>query len=246
MESNSKKTSVDTSNMPYANRKVYELIQKETNGSVRAFAQSINVSQQSLNRIFCIDKRNGKYPSVSNEIKKNIIEVYGKDEIWFIADADSTESQIIKSNSTIFQSDIKEGVYSGTLVYDIDATCGTSSRDIFFTQDNIIGSVNLPNISKESKIIRANGDSMEPRIFDGNMIVIREIHSWEDIFYGQMYLILLDEYRMIKYIRRYEQDEENYIILRSENQKYDDIKLHKNKIRKLFIVENILSVKTQL
>lgn len=241
-----KKTSVDTKNMPYANKKVYELIQKETNGNVRAFAQSINVSQQSLNRIFCIDKRNGKYPSVSNEIKKGIIDVYGKDEIWFISDVNSGEGEMLNSESSISPNDIKEGDYSGTLVYDIDATCGTEQRDIFFTQDNIIGSVNLPGINKGSRIVRANGDSMEPRIFDGNMVVIREIHSWEDIFYGQMYLILLDEYRMIKYIRRYEPDEDNYIILRSENPQYDDIKLHKGKIRKMFIVENILSVKTQL
>ena len=142
--------------------------------------------------------------------------------------------------------EIREGDYSGTLVYNIDATCGTDLREMAFTQENVIGSVDLPGISKDSKIIRANGDSMEPRIYDGNMVVIREIHSWEDIFYGQMYLILLDEYRMIKYIRRYEPDEENYIILRSENPKYDDIKLHKGKIRKMFIVENILSIKTQL
>ena len=51
---------------------------------------------------------------------------------------------------------------------------------------------------------------------------------------------------MIKYIRRYEKDEDNYIILRSENKEYDDIRLHKSKIIKLFIVENILSVKTQI
>lgn len=133
-----------------------------------------------------------------------------------------------------------------TPVYDIDATCGTQYRDIIFTEDTIIGHVSLPGISKDSCIVRANGDSMEPQIHDGNMVVIREIKSWQDIFYGQMYLILLDEYRMIKYIRRYEPDEENYIILRSENPKYDDIKLHKDKIRKLFIVENILAIKTQL
>lgn len=133
-----------------------------------------------------------------------------------------------------------------TPVYDIDATCGTQYRDIIFTEDTIIGHVSLPGISKDSCIVRANGDSMEPKIFDGNMVVIREIKSWQDIFYGQMYLILLDEYRMIKYIRRYEPDEENYIILRSENPKYDDIKLRKDKIRKLFIVENILAIKTQL
>ena len=98
----------------------------------------------------------------------------------------------------ISTSDIEEGDYSGTLVYDMDATCGTDGRDIYFTQEDIIGSVNLPGINKESKIIRANGDSMEPKVYDGNMVVIREIHNWDDIFYGQMYLILLDEYWMIK------------------------------------------------
>lgn len=146
----------------------------------------------------------------------------------------------------MYSNDVKEGVYTGTLVYDVDATCGTDIRDIDFTNDNVIGSVDLPEISKSSKIIRANGDSMEPKIYDGNRIVIREIMNWNDIYYGQIYLIVMDEYRMIKYIRRYEQDEENYIILRSENKEYDDIKLHKSKIRKLFIVENILSIKTQI
>ena len=146
----------------------------------------------------------------------------------------------------IFNSDIKEGVFNGTLVYDIDATCGTDSRNIEFTEDRVIGSVDLPEISKTAKIVTVNGDSMEPIIHDGNRVVIRQIFNWEDIFYGQIYLILLDEYRMIKYIRRYEPDEENYVFLRSENPKYDDIKLHKSKIRKLFIIENILSVKTQI
>lgn len=136
--------------------------------------------------------------------------------------------------------------HNGTPVYDIDATCGTESRDMDFTDEHIVGYVDLPGVNKNACIIRANGDSMEPRIFNGNMVVIREIKNWEDVFYGQIYLILLDEYRMIKYIRRYEPDEGNYIILRSENPKYDDIKLHKSKIRKLFIVENILSVRAQL
>lgn len=151
-----------------------------------------------------------------------------------------------KNTVAISPNAVKEGVYTGTLVYDIDATCGVESRDIYFAEDNVIGSIDLPEISKSSRIIRANGDSMEPRICDGNRVVIREIMSWSDIFYGQIYLIIMEEYRMIKYIRRYEADEENYIILRSENPKYDDIKLHKSKILKLFIVENILSVRNQL
>lgn len=153
-----------------------------------------------------------------------------------------------KSNDTVSISgnDIKEGDFSGTLVYDIDATCGTDCRDILFAKDDIIGSINLPGIRKDSVIIRANGDSMEPRVCDGNLVVIRQIYSWDDIFYGQIYMILLDEYRMIKYIRKCQEDEANYIILHSENPAYDDIRLNKGKIRKLFIVENILAVRAQL
>lgn len=85
------------------------------------------------------------------------------------------------------------------------------NREIEFAEDRIIGSVNLPEISKTAKIVTANGDSMEPVIYNGNRVVIREIFNWEDIFYGQIYLILLDEYRMIKYIRRYEQDEKTIL-----------------------------------
>lgn len=227
-------------------KKAYEFLR--SNGKVHTqqdVADIMGVKKENISRAF---NGNDKYLTTSFITRFNNAfgNIFNTD--WIIKEEGEMlkETAPINSGSSISQNDIKEGDYSGTLVYDIDATCGTDQRDIFFTQDNIIGSVNLPGINKGSQIVRANGDSMEPRIFDGNMVVIREIHSWEDIFYGQMYLILLDEYRMIKYIRRYEPDEENYIILRSENPQYDDIKLHKGKIRKMFIVENILSVKTQL
>lgn len=135
---------------------------------------------------------------------------------------------------------------NGILVYDIDATCGKQSRDMDFTDDIVIGSIDLPNISRDCKIIRANGDSMIPTICDGNWIAIREVYDFDDVFYGQIYVVVTSEYRMIKYVRKYEQDEGNYFLLRSANPNYDDITMRKDKIRKLFIVENILSVKIQL
>lgn len=135
---------------------------------------------------------------------------------------------------------------NGILVYDIDATCGKQSRDMDFTDDIVIGSIDLPNISRDCKIIRANGDSMIPTICDGNWIAIREVYDFDDVFYGQIYVVVTSEYRMIKYVRKYEQDEDHYFLLRSANPNYDDITMRKDKIRKLFIVENILSVKIQL
>lgn len=127
----------------------------------------------------------------------------------------------------------------GTPVYDIDATCGLEIRDL--RDERIIGRIDLSNVSKEAVIIFATGDSMLPLIKDGAMIAIREIKNWDIIIFGQVYLIVTAEYRLIKYIKKHQ--DKNYVILRSENSLFEDIELPKDKILKLFLVENVLSVK---
>lgn len=134
----------------------------------------------------------------------------------------------------------------GALIYDIDATCGLSGRDIEFTDEKVIGSIDAPEINPDSKIIFATGDSMLPLIASGDRIVIRKIESWDYFNYGQVYLIITNEYRLIKRVRRHPKDSDNLILLRSENPDYDDIDLPKREIIHLFIVENILSIKNIL
>lgn len=131
---------------------------------------------------------------------------------------------------------------SGISVYDIDATCGVSPREMDFADENVIGTVHLPYLSTDTKIIRANGDSMIPTISDGDWVAVREIRSWDDIFYGQIYLVITEDYRMLKRIRRYEQDEDKKIILRSDNGEYDDMIFDRRRIKRLLVVD-ILSVK---
>ena len=175
------------------------------------YEYSLNQSQIAdslgVKKTYLSDMINGRVP-YNETMSKKISEIFP-----VVNNEQSSYNKTIK----ITESAITESSFSGTIEYDIDATCGMDNREIEFAEDRIIGSVNLPEISKTAKIVTANGDSMEPVIYNGNRVVIREIFNWEDIFYGQIYLILLDEYRMIKYIRRYEQDEKNYIILRSEN-----------------------------
>lgn len=147
---------------------------------------------------------------------------------------------------SIQQSDIKEHTRKGALIYDIDATCGLNGRDIEFADERAIGSIDAPEINKDSKVIFATGDSMLPLIASGDRIVIRKIESWDYFNYGQVYLIITDEYRFIKRVRRHPKDDENLILLRSENAEFDDIDLPKKEIIHLFIVENILSIKNIL
>ncbi len=104
----------------------------------------------------------------------------------------------------------------------------------------------MPNVSKSANIIRANGDSMTPTINDGDFIAVREVTDFDDIFYGQIYLVITAQNRMVKYVRRYEPDEDNYVLLKSENPNYDDIKMPKKRIIKMFMVENILSLQIRM
>ena len=147
---------------------------------------------------------------------------------------------------TVNQTAISPNKRKGALIYDIDATCGLNGRDIEFTDEKVIGSIDAPEINPESKIIFATGDSMLPLIASGDRVVIRKIESWDYFNYGQVYLIITNEYRFIKRVRRHPKDVENLILLRSENPNYDDIDLPKREIIHLFIVENILSIKNIL
>lgn len=146
----------------------------------------------------------------------------------------------------ISESAISETKRKGALIYDIDATCGLSGRDVDFTDEKVIGSIDTPEINPDSKIIFATGDSMLPLIASGDRVVIRKIESWDFFNYGQVYLIITNEYRLIKRVRRHPKDSDNLILLRSENPDYDDIDLPKREIIHLFIVENILSIKNIL
>ena len=41
---------------------------------------------------------------------------------------------------------------------------------------------------------------MQPVICNGDMVAIREVKNPNLIFWGQIYVVLLDDYRMVKYI----------------------------------------------
>ena len=196
----------------------------------------------------------GKTKSISADIAMKISRVYGDISTeWLLRD----KGEMIKNNTDsiierewkpleISESAISKTKRKGALIYDIDATCGLSGRDIEFTDEKVIGSIDAPEINPDSKIIFATGDSMLPLIASGDRVVIRKIESWDYFNYGQGYLIITNEYRLIKRVRRHPKDSDNLILLRSENPDYDDIDLPKREIIHLFIVENILSIKNIL
>ncbi len=130
----------------------------------------------------------------------------------------------------------------GAPVYNIDATAGTTPLTRAFTDENVIGYLDMPEIDPRYPLVRVSGDSMLPTIPNGSYISIREISDPDLIFWGATYLVQLEDYRMVKMVRRH--TDPSKIILHSENSAYDDIEVDRDKVIKLFLVENVINCTT--
>ena len=81
---------------------------------------------------------------------------------------------------------------------------------------------------------------MSPTIQNGGYIAIRPIRDTSVIFWGQIYVVVLDDYRLVKFVRRCTSDP-SMVILHSDNAAYDDMEIRRADIRSLFIVDAILN-----
>lgn len=126
-------------------------------------------------------------------------------------------------------------------VYDIDVTAGSMPLERMFTEENIIGTVSLPALRPDDVVVRVWGDSMMPRIRDGAYLAIHRLTNPSLILWGEIYIVVLDDYRMVKHLHRHPTDAAK-VILRSENPAYEDIEVERADIRALFIVNAIINL----
>lgn len=128
---------------------------------------------------------------------------------------------------------------AGVPVYDIDVTAGCRELSLELTAERIIGRINLPSLSEDAVIVRVSGDSMDPKVKNGSYVAIRPVRDITYIHWGGIYVIILDDYRMVKFIRR--NDDRSLVTLHSANPDYDDMEVRRQDIRKLYIVEAVIS-----
>lgn len=203
------------------------------------FAEKIGCDQSNLSKHL-----NGKL-SVSDSLINKIVINLGVSKVWLKDGAEVPFAKQLPASIpslVIDESALKS--MKGTPVYDIDVTAGGLGRSMIFADEYMVGAVNMPNISPDCRIVRVSGDSMSPVISNGDFIAIRELTNISQIFWGHIYVVVLDDYRMVKYLRRHE--DPSMVILRSENPKYDDMEVNRSEIRDLFVVQNILHIDSRL
>lgn len=222
-----------------------KFLMKELNYRQVDFAQKIDVDTSNLSKYL-----NGRL-AMSDALINKIVVNLGVSKQWLETGEDlpfakqQPQQLITVPESRIVTEPTKALVKKGTPVYDIDVTAGYQPQARMFTDDQIIGFVDLPDMtSTNCRIVRVSGDSMSPVIRSGDYIAVRELSNLRQIFWGQIYVVILDDYRLVKYVRRH--DDPSMVILRSENRRYDDMEIDRADIRDLMFVQNIIHVDTRM
>lgn len=98
--------------IPEINIRIKQLVEHYANGKVARFAVIIGVKQQTVNRLFNIDTRTGKYPIVTTEVLVAITEMLVNVSIeWLITGRGNMlreEKPAQAEKSTIIQNDPKD------------------------------------------------------------------------------------------------------------------------------------------
>jgi len=77
--------------MPYANKKLLELVESQADGNVQKFAKMVGLSQQRINRLFIRDNRNSQFPRMTDEIRKVVTDRFNLTWEYFIEPIDNNE-----------------------------------------------------------------------------------------------------------------------------------------------------------
>lgn len=210
-------------------------LMKEMNFRQVEFAQKVDVDASNLSKYL-----NGRLP-ISESFLNRVVVNLGVNKDWLETGSDLPFAKPVAPLTTIVTPSSMVTTQQGIPVYDIDVTAGNMPRAQLFAEDHIIGSINLPDFEGQNcRVVRVSGDSMTPVIRSGDLIAVRELNSLQYIIWGQIYVILLDDYRLVKYIRKHEN--KSQVILRSANPDYDDLEIDRSDIRDLLYVQSIIHI----
>lgn len=199
------------------------------------FAEMIDINPSNISKVL-----SGKIP-VSDSLINRIVVNLGVSKQWLIHGTDVPFPRYqgpatLDNGGQRIQTLAGHG---GAPVYDIDVTAGSASLSRMLTSEHVIGRLQIPGLNPQLPVVKVSGNSMTPRINNGAYISIRHVNNDGPILWGQIYVVILEDYRMVKYVRRHDNPEK--IILHSENPNFDDVVVERDKIIDLFLVESILN-----
>jgi phage repressor protein C with HTH and peptisase S24 domain len=209
-----------------------KLIRKELKLTQEQLAQRLGIGKAALSMI-----ETGKC-GLSMRNKNIIVQDLNVNPDWletgegqmFNAEPEYTSFRLRSDNSLPMQS---------VPLYSIEGTAGLVPTFNDQASNKPINFIHIPNLPKCDGAIYVSGDSMYPLLKSGDIVLYKQLHNIEDIFWGDMYLLSIDlegeEYIVVKYIQK--SDRAGYVKLVSQNPHHADKEIEVSRIRAIALVK---------
>ncbi|MDR3059492.1 MAG: S24 family peptidase [Prevotella sp.] len=173
------------------------------------------------------------------EMLKN---TYSQDESVSVISEPEPELTIRKLKTDYFDVDKQQ-----IPLYDIQAAAGFTFLFSNQNQQIPLDYIRIPNAPKCDGALYIRGDSMYPLLKSGDIACYKSIQTLDDIRYGEMYLLDIenssDRYLAVKYIQRSDIGND-YLRLVSENKHHDPRDEHKANIKALALIKATIRYNT--
>lgn len=186
---------------------------KRTGKSLTEIAQLLKINRGTI-------YHNLKMAELSDRFKRDLKEFVGVDL------DDSGQHRFVK----------KEGVP----YYNVSATAGNGGVLDESKPEHASSFIKIPGFDDCECFLNVFGDSMAPRYKSGEIVGLKRITDREQIAYGEVYMIVTDQQRVIKYL--FPGKDETKWRLKSENSElFPDFEIKSEKVIHLFQVKGKIS-----
>jgi SOS-response transcriptional repressor LexA len=229
-----RKKKIDEAELPSDNLAVYQLVNKESGGIIKDFALKLDVPPQTIQRLFKVDKRTGRYPSVTAEMKDKIANAYGLQDGW----CEEMSDNLRKSNDNPNGLNVGSAALVKTpqrpriLNY---AMAGHLSDELEEIKEYAPVNPLMPDYDC-TIIIR--GDSMEPTYQSGDEIALRDVTKTGFIQWGAPHV--MDTTQGIVLKRLY--DDPKGIKCVSDNKMYEPFVVPKSEVYHIYRIVGFVRV----
>lgn len=207
---------------------------------LKIFADSINLSVRQLemetgasNGTFAKAIKDSNKDIGSKWIEKIISNHPELNVVWLISGKGTMKK--VSAQLSVYHEPTDESIKDATPYYNINVFAGQTFS--LTETEYITGYITLPDMPPCDCAITVYGQSMEPMIANGDIILCKEVLDKSQIHFGAVYLIITNELRVVKYIRK---GDNGNIMLWSQNKHHDPFEVAIAKVRKLFSVKAIV------
>ena len=131
-------------------------------------------------------------------------------------------------------------------LYSVEGTAGLVPLFAEQARTKPLNYIHIPNLPKCDGAIYIVGDSMYPLLKSGDIVLYKQLHDIDNIFWGDMYLLSIDidgeEYITVKYIQK--SDRPGYVTLVSQNPHHADKEVEIGRIRAIALVKASIRMKS--